>query len=64
MQKYATRGHDDIETASKNGNVPNPQVDRKRRREKAAIVAKRNAGLARCRRFLVERRGDEYKMVE
>jgi hypothetical protein len=44
--------------------VPNPQVGRKRRREKAAIVAKRNAELANCRRFLVERRGDEYKMVE
>jgi hypothetical protein len=29
-----------------NGNVPNPTGDRKRRREKAAGVAKHNAGLA------------------
>jgi hypothetical protein len=52
MQKYATRGHEDIGAASTAGTCPTPPGDRKRRCEKAALVAKRNAGLAGTYDFL------------
>jgi hypothetical protein len=46
MQKYATRGHGTIEGLPPGRTVPNPARRRKRPREKAAGVAKYNAGLA------------------
>jgi hypothetical protein len=72
MQKYATRGHDDIESAS-HATVPNPTVDRKRRCEKAVCTvlsvelpalpnATRKLATAEC--FLVGSTGGRYRMVE
>src|SRR4051812_19490408 len=48
MQKYATRGHDDIEATSKARQRAQPPPRPQATTRKTAVVAKRNAGLARC----------------
>jgi hypothetical protein len=61
MQKYATRGHDDIEAAS-DGERAQPGERPQATAQQTNIVAKRNAELAALDELLATRSASRYKM--